>query len=678
MASGATPILMNDTRMLKNIIDEEFVSIREHSCKRVTLITGISLLFGDFFVPLQLMKRASYIFLIVLMLAACGGWRDGQRLLDRADSLLYGQPDSALRLLDSITEDDQERMSEAQLMRYHLLRLSAQNKCDTVFRSDSLQLVLTDYYDRRGSANEQMMAYYLLGRAYADMGEAPAALQAYQNAVDKADTTSKEIDYHLLGIIHGQIGSLYQKQNLARYDINELTLASMYALMSGDTLSAVLYEEQKAPEYYMLEDKDSSLIIYEKTARFFEQKGMKQYASIIRGLCALLYIERREMDKAAESLRIYESCSGHLDCENKPMAGREIYYFWKGRYFEALGRSDSAIVCYMRLMQTAQSFNDKNAAADGLYREYMALGIKDSISRYARLSMELIDSVYSRSTADMLQKLQAEYNYSRNQRLAEHRRHQVEVGRRTNIISVLLIILIVAFSFHLRKLYKRRIMLKESELLSVRAASEQDRRDLDKAKTELQILIEQKTELEQETKMYLLQKDSALDENKRRKNELSRKERELASKEKEIEEKDALVTLLGQRVRDFEKNYSSVIVHDKPGKDKCFQTQIYQRLHFLSSHPLSNVSPKEWIELEKMMEEAIPDIKFSFKEKFRLKVEDYRICLLILLSFNPGEIATLMDVTHDIIAKKRRRLHKKVFHTDGSPSEFDLKLRLLF
>ena len=51
------------------------------------------------------MKRASYIFLIVLMLAACGGWRDGQRLLDRADSLLYGQPDSALRLLDSITED---------------------------------------------------------------------------------------------------------------------------------------------------------------------------------------------------------------------------------------------------------------------------------------------------------------------------------------------------------------------------------------------------------------------------------------------------------------------------------------------------------------------------------------------------------------------------------------------
>ena len=41
----------------------------------------------------------------------------------------------------------------------------AQNKCDTVFRSDSLQHVLTDYYDRHGTPNERMWAHYLLGRA---------------------------------------------------------------------------------------------------------------------------------------------------------------------------------------------------------------------------------------------------------------------------------------------------------------------------------------------------------------------------------------------------------------------------------------------------------------------------------------------------------------------------------
>ena len=40
MACGATPIIMNDTRMLKNIIYEEFVSIREHSRKRVTEAEG--------------------------------------------------------------------------------------------------------------------------------------------------------------------------------------------------------------------------------------------------------------------------------------------------------------------------------------------------------------------------------------------------------------------------------------------------------------------------------------------------------------------------------------------------------------------------------------------------------------------------------------------------------------
>ncbi len=32
----------------------------------------------------------------------------------------------------------------------------AQNKCDIVFRSDSLHLTLTDYYDRHDTPNEKM------------------------------------------------------------------------------------------------------------------------------------------------------------------------------------------------------------------------------------------------------------------------------------------------------------------------------------------------------------------------------------------------------------------------------------------------------------------------------------------------------------------------------------------
>ena len=34
-----------------------------------------------------------------------------------------------------------------------------------------------------------MLAYYLLGRAYSDLGEAPEALQAYYDAIESAETT---------------------------------------------------------------------------------------------------------------------------------------------------------------------------------------------------------------------------------------------------------------------------------------------------------------------------------------------------------------------------------------------------------------------------------------------------------------------------------------------------------
>ena len=66
-----------------------------------------------------------------------------------------------------------------------------------------------DYYDRHSSkreANNRMLAHYLLGRCYDDMGEAPAALEEFHNAENAADTTDIQLDYKVLARIHGQDG----------------------------------------------------------------------------------------------------------------------------------------------------------------------------------------------------------------------------------------------------------------------------------------------------------------------------------------------------------------------------------------------------------------------------------------------------------------------------------------
>ena len=102
------------------------------------------------------------------------------RLGGAIDTLVNARPDSALTLLYGMARDTAE-MSRRDLMRYYLLRTNAENKCDTVLtaRHAALMRRVCDYYDRHSSkreANNRMLAHYLLGRCYSDMGGSPRSI----------------------------------------------------------------------------------------------------------------------------------------------------------------------------------------------------------------------------------------------------------------------------------------------------------------------------------------------------------------------------------------------------------------------------------------------------------------------------------------------------------------------
>ena len=129
------------------------------------------------------------IVVLAMMLFACTSSQH-RAVLDSADSLMNARPDSALTLLNTLLPDT-NAMSKRDLMRFHLLRTNAQNKCDSVLtaRHAALMRRVCDYYDHKASppwgderGASRMLAHYLLGRCYSDMGEAPAALQEFHNA----------------------------------------------------------------------------------------------------------------------------------------------------------------------------------------------------------------------------------------------------------------------------------------------------------------------------------------------------------------------------------------------------------------------------------------------------------------------------------------------------------------
>jgi tetratricopeptide (TPR) repeat protein len=164
------------------------------------------------------------------------------RVMNRADSIMEADQDNAkksLMILDKMKPQLSE-ISKAQRMRYNLLYAKAMNKGYVDFTSDSIMKDVTAYYDHHGSDNDKLMAHYLLGCVYRDMGDAPSAINCFNDATEYAGKDKNS--YLMLCCIHGQIADLLEKQTLDKEYLKELDLTAHYAWLAGDTLDAISCE----------------------------------------------------------------------------------------------------------------------------------------------------------------------------------------------------------------------------------------------------------------------------------------------------------------------------------------------------------------------------------------------------------------------------------------------------
>ncbi len=154
-------------------------------------------------------------------------------------------------------------------MRQRLDALNKLNRADSVLTvkdRDEAQ-TLTGYFDSHGTPNDQMLAHYLLGRCYADMREAPMALHCYQEAITRADTTSKDCDFAQLSRVYGQSASIFYQQGLYRNQLEYENLASNYAWRGNDILASLTNFAKQASAYDQLQMKDSAILIYTDAIR---------------------------------------------------------------------------------------------------------------------------------------------------------------------------------------------------------------------------------------------------------------------------------------------------------------------------------------------------------------------------------------------------------------------------
>ena len=337
------------------------------------------------------MKKTAVIIIVLAVLLGCTERREYRDALSRAEAAMNDHPDSALMILDSLGQHEQE-FGKHFRMQYHLHRLNAQNKTDVTFTSDSLAKELADHFDHHGNTNERVLAHYLLGRTLSDMGEAPAALQAYYDAISVADTLSGDCNYNTLKGIYGQMATIFHQQNLPHDEIWAIQHYIDCVRRTSNIEKYIIAKGQLIRPYYLLGEKDTVLQIVNETYQSLKRLGKYQRAISLLSPSIYIYVNRHDLAKAKEMMDIYEYESGLFDENGNIAKGRESYYFTKGFYELAVHQFDSAELYFRKAIQ----YGYLSYTYKGLLSVYKAKNNIDSIVFYANMYEAAQDTLHNK------------------------------------------------------------------------------------------------------------------------------------------------------------------------------------------------------------------------------------------------------------------------------------------
>ncbi|MGM9779559.1 MAG: hypothetical protein ACI3ZD_14715, partial [Prevotella sp.] len=256
-------------------------------------------------------------------------------------------PDSALSVLSKY-ESEKYGWAKGDRMHFELVKMKAQNKLGVKVKSDSILCDIVSFFDCNGTPNEQMLAYYLLGRFYTNIGESPQAIQTYYDAIGKADTVDLTCDYGTLAAIYGQMANIFHQQNLPYDEIWAFNHYGDCIKRLGDEVEYIVAKSQLMRPFYLLGEKDTVLQIIDVSYNQLKKLGEPQRAAGLLPSSIYIYVERGELSQAKQIISIFENESGLFDENGNIVRGREHYYVTKGFYELAVNNYDLAEVLFRK------------------------------------------------------------------------------------------------------------------------------------------------------------------------------------------------------------------------------------------------------------------------------------------------------------------------------------------
>ena len=513
-------------------------------------------------------------------------------------------------------------------MKYRVLMAKAQNKLYLDMPSDSSFQEVVDYYDKNGTPNERMEAHYLMGCIYRDKKEAPMAMQCYQEAVECADTLSKDCDYVTLFSIYGQMADVFRDQFLHENAIEAFLKYSEFALKAHNLHHYVLGKELMISEYYQMGDTAKAFALTRESSQLYLKYKMPRKAASVFPTIISYYLKNKRYDMARKYLDIMESQSIVYDKNRKIVKGYEYNANYKGIYLLGVGKIDSAEQCFRYLNSSKYKFE----AAKGLLAVYRIRHNLDSVIKYSMACENGLDTILADIQTASVAQASSMYNYDRFKAAADKMLLEKVRTEKEEIVLLLSVFALCLLIAYLYKRYKKKMSLKQLEM-------------------------------DQRAKEY---QDSI--------------ENFQVSRLKEAKELKDKMEKLQVQLQNYKMQYDKIMLSEKNVvvEDDEIYLDFKKMAKGLRSVPMP--SAKEWKMLEILVAEKFPVFYGKIcnnEEGKKLSLQEWRVCLLTRLHFSNSEIVNILNSTPSSISNAKQMVNHKIFGDNRAGTLYKNMLTIL-
>ena len=531
---------------------------------------------------------------------------------------------------------------------YKLLRIKVDDKLYrpvTLYRDTILQLV--DYFENHrrvlpsylGSVGPAL-PYLYAGRVFADLGDAPQALDYYQKALDvqpksemekgewKTDNAADRRLAKQRGLLHSFIGILLSYQDLFDEAIPHFVEANQWAERAKDTVDIIFNLRDIAEQYKFLEKPDSSLFFYEKALDYAMTSDNHKRRNDINLQIARLY----------NQLGNYHLAYDYLQAGFSPIDSTNISasYSIAATTYLGLGKKDSVSFYLLQLIKIGNKYGKRFAHRE-LSELAMQRGNLVSASEHFRQYKLLDDSIQKRDKAEAVARMHAAYNYQKHVKEAQVLKVANARKRSLLIISFISVIALLFALLWLNARYQER-------------------------KRRIEQLNKKKEELETRNARFIECLRKELDDVK------------LLIKEAGKDDDEALQVLFREKRR-LDYTYSIANIRVRQSEDtmvNMMESPIYQTIQERITKKLFKLSSAEWQQVENVVNENFEGFIDRLSSFGVLSVDELHTSLLLKMRLSHKHIASFINKTPSGETNIRKRLYDKFFHTsEGTAAEWD-------